>query len=643
MSVFPNEKMELHTTRSWDFMAFPQQVPRSPVESDIIIGVLDTGIWPESDSFDGTGIGPIPSKWRGSCQFSSTDFTCNNKIIGAKYFHIGGAIPAADYSSPRDRNGHGTHVASIAAGRVVNDASLLGLGKGTARGGVPSARIAVYKVCWTDGCSDADILAAFDEAIADGVDIISLSVGRERDSLPLNYFQDTTAIGAFHAMKNGILTSNSAGNSGPFAESIRNYSPWSLSVAASTIDRKFETGVQLGNNMIYTGVSINTFAVNYSYPLVYAGDVPNTQAGFNGDHSKYCNISNSLNILSVSGKTVLCEKDSDGSVAFHAGAVGTITTSDGGIGDSYHSYPLPASYLGLNDATQVFNYIRSTSPTAIIMKSMETRDQLAPYVASFSSRGPNPITRDILKPDLTAPGVSIVAAWSQGTSVTRIQGDARVVPYNIISGTSMACPHVTAIATYVKSFNPGWSPAAIKSALMTTALPMSSVTNPDAEFAYGAGHIDPLKAVKPGLVYDAGELDYVKFLCGQGYSTQLLQNVTGDSSSCSAVNTGTVWDLNYPTFALTSQTRQPITRVFYRTVTNVGSHVSIYKAIVVAPTGLQIQVVPNVLIFHSLGQKKSFVVTVMATFIDNNVISGSLVWSDGVHQVRSPIAAHSSS
>ncbi|XP_059628065.1 cucumisin-like [Cornus florida] len=644
VSVFPNEKMELHTTKSWDFMAFTQQVPRSQVESDIIIGVFDTGIWPESDSFDGTGFGPIPSKWRGSCQFSSTDFTCNNKIIGAKYFHIGRPIPAEDYASPRDRNGHGTHVASTAAGRVVNDASLLEFGKGTARGGVPSARIAVYKVCWSDGCSDADILAAFDNAIADGVDIISLSVGRGGESLPLNYFEDTTAIGAFHAMKNGILTSNSAGNSGPIYGSIRNYSPWSLSVAASTIDRKFETRVQLGNNMFYTGVSINTFNVDYSYPLVYAGDVPNTQAGFNGDLSKYCNTTNSLNILLVSGKTVLCEQDGNGTVVFRAGAVGTITTSNGGFTDSSRSYPLPASYFGWNDAAQVYNYIKSASnPTAIIRRSIETTDQLAPYVVSFSSRGPNPITRDILKPDLSAPGVYILAAWSQGTSVTGIQGDPRVVPYNIISGTSMSCPHVTGVAAYVKSFNPGWSPAAIKSALMTTALPMNSANNPDAEFAYGAGHIDPLKAVTPGLVYDAGQLDYVKFLCGQGYSTQALQIVTGDSSiTCSAANTGTVWDLNYPSFALTSQSYQPITRVFHRTITNVGSPVSTYRAIVVAATGLQIQVVPNVLTFNSLGQSQSFVVTITATFINNNVMSGSLVWDDGVYKVRSPIVAHSS-
>lgn len=153
-----------------------------------------------------------------------------------------------DIPSPRDSEGHGSHTSSTAAGRIVSQASLFNLGLGTARGGVPSARIAVYKICWADGCYNSDILAAFDDAIADGVDIISLSVG---GSFPLNYFDDTIAIGAFHSMKFGILTSNSAGNSGPFPGSITNFAPWSLSVAASVIDRKFVANVQLGNKQVY--------------------------------------------------------------------------------------------------------------------------------------------------------------------------------------------------------------------------------------------------------------------------------------------------------------------------------------------------------------------------------------------------------
>lgn len=176
------------------------------------------------------------------------------KIIGARTYRSEN-LPPGNTQSPRDSEGHGTHTASTVAGGLVSQASLYGLGFGTARGGVPSARIAVYKICWSDGCYDADILAAFDDAIADGVDIISLSVG---GSVVKSYFTDSIAIGAFHAMKHGILTSNSAGNEGPEYFTTSNVSPWSLSVAASTIDRKFVSRVQLANGTVYQ-VSTTTF------------------------------------------------------------------------------------------------------------------------------------------------------------------------------------------------------------------------------------------------------------------------------------------------------------------------------------------------------------------------------------------------
>ncbi|KAL6311901.1 hypothetical protein AAG906_011010 [Vitis piasezkii] len=615
VSIFPNEKKQLHTTRSWDFVGFPQQVKRTSVESDIIIGVLDTGIWPESDSFDDEGFGPPPSKWIGTCQGFS-NFTCNNKIIGAKYYRSSGQFGQEDLQSPRDSEGHGTHTASTAAGGLVSMASLMGFGLGTARGGVPSARIAVYKICWSDGCFDADILAAFDDAIADGVDIISISVGGKTE----NYFEDPIAIGAFHAMKKRILTSASAGNDGPVLASITNFSPWSLSVAASTIDRDFFTKVQLGDSNVFEGVSINTFELNDMYPLIYGGDAPNTAAGFSGNRSRFC-LPRTLNPNLVKGKIVLCDIKTSGTGAFLAGAVGALM-ADTLPKDSSRSYPLPASHLSARDGSSIGNYINSTSnPTASIFKSTEVSDTLAPYVVSFSSR-----------PDITAPGVRILAAWPPIAPVSEVKGDNREVLYNIISGTSMSCPHASGAAAYIKSFNPTWSPAAIKSALMTTVL-----KNPEAEFAYGAGNIDPVKAIDPGLVYDADEIDYVKYLCGQGYSTRALRLVTGDNGVCSAATNGTVWNLNYPSFALSSLTKESITGMFNRTVTNVGSSVSTYKATVIgAPEGLDIQVEPSILSFTSLMQKLSFVLKVEGK-VGDNIVSASLVWDDGVHQVRTPL------
>ncbi|KAA8544122.1 hypothetical protein F0562_022134 [Nyssa sinensis] len=516
-------------------------------------------------------------------------------------------------------------------------ANLMGFGLGTARGGVPLARIAVYKVCWSDGCPDADILKAFDDAIAEGVDIISLSVVGQQAT---DFFRDVFAIGAFHAMKNGILTSHAAGNTGPTTGTILSVSPWSLSVAASTIDRKFFTKVLLGNNMTYTGVSINTFGLHQMFPLIYAGDAPNTRAGFKGSQSRLC-INNSLDETLVKGKIILCGVPTTGEQERLAGAVGSIQGD--GYTDVAFSQPLPASLMGVNEGNNIYNYIRSTSnPTAIIMRSTEGKDEFAPYVASISSRGPNPITRDILKPDIAAPGIDILAAWSPLSSVSGSTEDNRTTTYNIISGTSMACPHVTGAAAYIKSYHPTWSPSAIKSALMTTAYSMSPKNNSDAEFAYGAGHINPIKAVNPGLIYDANEVDYVNFLCGQGYRGKFLKLVTGDNSICSESTKTTAWDLNYPSFAFYTPPLKSFTTIFHRTVTNVGTPVSIYKANVTAPTGLKILVEPSILTFKSLGQRLSFAVTVEGRIQGANTrISASLVWYDGVYQVRSPIVVYS--
>ncbi|XP_035539056.1 cucumisin-like isoform X2 [Juglans regia] len=631
VSVFPSENKKLQTTRSWDFLGFPQQVKRRrTIESDIIVGVMDSGIWPESDSFDDKGFGPPPSKWKGACQ-TSANFTCNKlELLFGK----------EDIRSPRDVAGHGTHTASTAAGNLVSEASLLGYGLGTARGGVPSARIAVYKVCWgmEVSCSFHDILAAFDDAIADGVDIISVSLGGTTAKI---YFDDPIAIGSFHAMRNGILTSTAAGNEGPDPATVTNFSPWSLSVASSTIDRMFLTEVILGNKKIYQGFSINIFDLkNEMYPIIYGGDAPNTAAGFNGSFSGIC-TPNSLARNLVKGKIVLCDVPSKGS--FVAGAVGSVM---GGRRrhDSAINFPLPASVLDSKDAKNIRAYVRSTrNPTATILQSNERKDASSPYISITSSRGPNLISPTILKPDLAAPGVHILAAWPPIARISDFQSDKRVqYSYNMQTGTSMACPHATGAAAYVKSFHPTWSPAAIMSALITTAAPMSAEKNPDAEFAYGAGNINPIKAPYPGLIYDINPLDYIKFLCREGYTTELLQIITGDhiNDRCSEESNGTVFDLNYPTFALPTSSSKFIRHVFYRTVTNVGSPMSSYKAVVTSPhDGLQIKVKPSVLAFKKLGQELSFELTIKGR-IKKRIASASVIWSDGKFQVRSPIVVY---
>ncbi|CAI0411121.1 unnamed protein product [Linum tenue] len=330
----------------------------------------------------------------------------------------------------------------------------------------------------------------------------------------------------------------------------------------------------------------------------------------------------------VQGKIVYCDDaTASGLGQIDAGAVGSIMKSSSPYGELESPFPLPVSLMGAATGDKVLEYINSTkNPTAVISKTTDSTDS--------NSSSPHP--------DLTAPGLNILAAWTQANPLTDQTGDTRIVPYNIISGTSMSCPHVSGAAAYVKTFHPNWSPAAIKSALMTTARPLTVKDNADAEFAYGSGQIYPSRAVDPGLVYDAGESDYVKLLCGQGYTTKQLRLVTGDDSVCSTTTNGTVWDLNYPSFALSSSTpANSVTRVFRRTVTNVGKAVSSYKATVngpSGPSGLKVEVVPDVLNFKSVGEKQEFVVTVTAA-LGIVTLSGSLVWSDGSHVVRSPIVA----
>lgn len=173
-------------------------------------------------------------------------------MIGARYYNlqttIGGnqTYRVGAKGSPRDSVGHGTHTASTAAGSRVNDASYYGLAQGIARGGSPSTRIAAYKACSEEGCSGATILKAIDDAIRDGVDIISISIGLN-SLFQSDFLSDPIAIGAFHAEEMGVMVVCSAGNDGPDPYTVVNTAPWVFTVAASNIDRTFQSTIVLGN------------------------------------------------------------------------------------------------------------------------------------------------------------------------------------------------------------------------------------------------------------------------------------------------------------------------------------------------------------------------------------------------------------
>ncbi|CAH2069487.1 unnamed protein product [Thlaspi arvense] len=602
VSVFPNKKLQLQTTASWDFLGLKEGegTKRNPtVESDTIIGVIDSGITPESESFSGKGFGPPPKKWKGVCS-GGTNFTCNNKLIGAR-----------DYTNEgtRDRQGHGTHTASTAAGNAVVNTSFFGLGNGTARGGVPGSRIAAYKACDEHGCTSEALLSAFDDAIADGVDLISVSLGGK---FPLRYEADSLAIGAFHAMTKGILTVQSAGNDGPDAATVISIAPWVLTVAASITNREFVTKVVLGNGNALVGKSINVFDLKGKmYPLMYG---------------------ESFNESLVKGKILVSRYKIRSKVA-----VATIIRDYEGYASGVTSQPMSA--LSQDDFDLLVSYVNSTkSPQGTVLKTEAIFDQKAPTVASFSSRGPNTMAVDLLKPDVTAPGVAILAAYSPLASPTDGGNDPRRVKYSILSGTSMACPHVAGVAAYVKTFHPDWSPSMIQSAIMSTAWPTNATGTGTAstEFAFGSGHVDPIAALNPGLVYELDKADHISFLCGLNYTSNTLKLISGEEVNCSG--TTLPRNLNYPSMSAKlpgSQSSFSVT--FNRTVTNLGNPNSTYISKVVLNQGpeLNVTVSPSVLSMKSVNEKQSFVVTVSGSDLDpKQPSSANLIWSDGTHNKK---------
>ncbi|KAL4611657.1 hypothetical protein ACB092_08G141400, partial [Castanea dentata] len=634
VAVFPSKMRKLHTTRSWDFLGMPQSMKRNhQIESNIIVGVLDSGIYMDAPSFDDKGFGPPPSKWKGTCQVRGNFTGCNNKVIGARFYNHASTTPHPN-PSPIDEEGHGSHTSSTIAGASIAGASLYGLAKGTARGGVPSARIAMYKVCWADGCSDIDLLAGMDDAISDGVDLISISIGGDSAS----YLDNPIAIGAFHAMKKGILTTCSAGNDGPSMYSVQNTAPWILTVGASGMDRQFRTLVKVGNGIKKAGFSINTFSPNKRmYPLTTAVKAAN--GSLEPDHSPWLCDEGSLDANKVKGKIVLCKEGLIQDYVKQIGGLGAIVSLQE-QSDTGFTFIIPAAFIDTNVGDKIEIYVNSTrAPHAVIYKSVAIHNAATPFVASFSSRGPNTISSTLMKPDIVAPGIDILAAYSKLSSVTGDLEDNRFDVYNIISGTSMACPHVTAAAAYIKTFHPRWSPAAIKSALMTTASELK-IKDVQAELAYGAGQIDPVRALHPGLIYDMSKSDYIRFLCNEGYSGTALKVFTDEHTNCSTIpDIGGHDALNYPSMYLQlNSTNSSISAVFHRTVTNVGLKKAIYKAIVKAPAILKVTVVPEELAFSHLYQKKSFMVVIKGPPLNNiSSLSASLEWNDTKHRVKSPI------
>ncbi|KAL1201805.1 Subtilisin-like protease SBT3.13 [Cardamine amara subsp. amara] len=645
--VIPNRILKLKTTRTWDQLGL-SQTPTSfssssssakrllhdtNMGSEAIIGVLDTGIWPESKIVNDQGYGPIPKRWRGKCesgeQFDAT-IHCNNKLIGAKYY-ISGLLAELgvkfnktiirDFKSNRDELGHGTHTATIAGGSFVPNTSFYGLAHGTVRGGAPRARIASYKVCWkvkfSGRCSLADMWKAYDDAIHDGVDILSVSIGT---GIPVGSEVDRfDFVASFHAVAKGITVVAAGGNEGPGAQTVDNVAPWLLTVAATTLDRSFPTKITLGNKHTLFAESL------------FTGPEISTGLAFLD--------SDSDDDVDVKGKTVLVFSSATRIAGKDVAAIISAQKPEDALSPQCNGSPgIGVDYeLG----TDILQYIRTTrSPTVRISATTTLTGQPATTkVASFSSRGPNSLSPAILKPDIAAPGVNILA----GLNPHNPEGDKG---FGFMSGTSMSTPVVSGIVALLKSLHPKWSPAAMRSALVTTAWRTSPSGEPifaqgsskklADPFDYGGGLVNPERAAKPGLVYDMGIGDYINYMCSAGYNDSSISRVLSKKTKC-PIPKPSILDINLPSITIPNLEKEV---TLTRTVTNVGPIKSVYKAVIESPLGITLTVNPTTLVFNSAA-KRVLTFTVKARTshkVNTGYLFGSLTWTDGVHDVTIPVS-----
>lgn len=614
----------------------------------VIIGVIDSGIWPESLSFsDRSGVNgnatqdgkldfqQIPG-WHGKCT-PGEDFNasmCNQKLIGAQWFNAswGGdagidALRPWEFNSVRDYNGHGTHTSSTAGGDngVPTNGPAAVFGK--ISGMAPHARIAMYKALWstqdasTASGSTSDLVAAIDQAVADGVDVINYSI-----SGTLTNFRDPAEIAFLYAADAGVFVAASAGNSGPTTGTVAHPSPWITTVAAGTHNRDGQGSVTLGNGATYYGASVAT-AVGPA-PLI-----DSTAAGLPGVNPTalalcFAAVDNGgvavLDPAKVAGKIVVCDRGSNARVnkslaVQEAGGVGMIllNTSPNSINADFHF--VPTVHLQNTDRPAVKAYAASAGATATINQATIIYNAPAPFTASFSSRGPLQASGDLLKPDLIAPGQDILAAVAPPGNAGR--------DFNLYSGTSMSSPHVAGLAALLKNLHPDWTPMMIKSALMTTAYDVldGPNTHPLVIFRQGAGHVKPNSAADPGLVFNSGWNDWLGFLCG----TQ-LPAVYCTSRHIPVLDPS---DFNAPSIAIAELAGQ---QTVTRTVTNVGAK-GTYSVSALGFSGFNVTVLPDQFTLNP-GETQKLEITIARTSAPLNAYTGGyLKWTDGTHNVRIPV------
>jgi subtilisin family serine protease len=622
---------------------------RSGAGENIVIGVIDSGIWPTSRSFsdrdaNGRLIYAPFAGGHGRCEDSSPDGSwnetnCNKKLIWARHFDAAWGGDAAllaqrpwEFASPRDYNGHGTHTSSTAGGNNGVPTTGPAAGFGPTSGMAPRARVAMYKALYsTQDASTAsgftsDLVAAIDQAVADGVDVINYSISGTTTN-----FLDPVQVSFLFAADAGVFVSASAGNNGPTTGTVAHPGPWLTTVAAGTHNRNGRGSVTLGNGATYFGASVAA-AVGPA-PFIRSTDAGLPGADPTAVQLCFAAVDNGgtpvLDPAKITGKIVLCDRGVNARVnkslaVSEAGGIGMVlaNTSPNSLNADFHF--VPTVHVADTDRAALIAYAATVNPTARINQSTLTFTDPAPFTASFSSRGP--LTAgggDLLKPDVIAPGQDILASVAPPGN--------HGLDFNLYSGTSMSAPHVAGVAALLMQLHPNWSPMMIKSALMTSGYDVIDTGISDATriFRQGAGHIKPNSAADPGLVYNNSFNDWLAFLCGTTNGV--------DPDTCTALaNAGYSLDpsdLNVASIAIGDLAGvQTVTRK----VTNVGTSAATYTASTTL-TGITANVSPNSLSL-SPGQTGTFTVTFTRTTAPLNAyVGGQLTWSSGGHTVRSPM------
>ena len=661
---------------------------------DIIIAVIDSGITPEHPALADTRPADRPTgcqstwaessflglwlcrkydvrpdvldyepleDWNGICEAGDrfTEENCNNKLIGARFFVDGaaatGPIDDGEIFSPRDADGHGTHTATTAAGQRVK-ASIFGTFLGNVEGIAPRARIAAYKACWLRpgdtkaSCNTSDLAHAIDTAVADGVDVINYSVG---SSLLTVTAPDDLALLA--ATKAGVITAVAAGNEGPNLGTIGSPAgaPWVITVAASSRDGEhaleaMQVDAPAGIAGKYA-VKEATFTPRLQDndpikgPLILADDDDaSVDDGDDDDGTTMDACQPLINESEMSGNIAFvqrggCEFETKIINAQNAGATAVVVFNIAGdpiamIGDP-EDVNIPALMIGQADGNLILDDIDAGESVEVTLDKgfFLTVADSGNVMGTFSARGPAH-EKDILKPDLTAPGINILAGYTPD-AVNSVPDEN----FAFLTGTSMATPHIAGIAALLRQAHPEWSPAAIKSAMMTTAhqdVVQQDGSTPAHPFDFGAGHIDANKANDPGLIYDINDDEYDAFACGTdspAVSQARCDELEGNGYSLEAA------DLNLASVAVSTLTS---TRTITRRVTNVSDESGSYTVTIEAPAGIAVLVSPASI---TVGPGQSVNYDVVMTYQSGALDLwrfGHLTWDDNNgHSVRTVLAA----